>query len=63
MLAVLPLHSCRSVLSGYAYESNSSVYFDVGAFSRAPNHAYGKLVPEAVGDEAALEEGEGSFQG
>ena len=46
---------------GYAYESNGSVYFDVGKFDAAPNHHYAKLVPEAVGDAKALAEGEGDL--
>ena len=41
---------------GYAYESNSSVYFDVGKFDSSPCHHYAKLVPEAVGDSKALAE-------
>ena len=46
---------------GYAYESNGSVYFDVGKFDSKPNHHYAKLVPEAVGDAKALAEGEGDL--
>lgn len=46
---------------GYAYESNSSVYFDVGKFDSSPCHHYAKLVPEAVGDTKALAEGEGDL--
>ena len=30
---------------GYAYESNGSVYFNVGGFDAAGNHFYAKLVP------------------
>ena len=44
-----------------SYESNGSVYFDVVKFDSSPNHAYAKLVPEAVGDQEALAEGEGEF--
>ena len=48
------------VQNGYGYESGGSVYFDVGAFKSSPKgHKYAKLVPEAVGDEKALAEGEG----
>jgi len=46
---------------GYAYESNGSVYFNVGGFDAAGNHFYAKLVPEAFGDQAALQEGEGDL--
>ena len=46
---------------GFAYAAGGSVYFDVPAFSATSTsgHAYGKLVPENVGNSAALEEGEG----
>ncbi|XP_074598865.1 cysteine--tRNA ligase, cytoplasmic [Brevipalpus obovatus] len=47
----------KIVENGYAYESNESVYFDTVRFNA--KHKYGKLVPEAVGDQKALEEGEG----
>ena len=46
---------------GYAYESNGSVYFDVAKFDAHPDHHYAKLVPEAIGDAAALAEGEGDL--
>ena len=39
--------------------ANGSVYFNVVKFSSSSEHTYAKLVPEAVGDLAALAEGEG----
>ncbi|XP_074660853.1 cysteine--tRNA ligase, cytoplasmic-like isoform X2 [Tubulanus polymorphus] len=45
----------------FAYESNSSVYFNTMKFSNDPNHFYAKLVPEAFGDSKALQEGEGDL--
>ena len=49
------------VRNGYAYESSGSVYFDVKRFSSSPHHRYAKLVHEAVGDLAALADGEGDL--
>ncbi|KAJ7994606.1 hypothetical protein DPEC_G00251210 [Dallia pectoralis] len=46
---------------GYGYVSNDSVYFDTAKFDTSQNHLYGKLVPEAVGDMKALQEGEGDL--
>lgn len=46
--------------NGFAYESNGSVYFNVAAFSKSGN-TYAKLCPEAVGQLAALAEGEGEL--
>lgn len=51
-------HSPGSVLFS-SYASNGSVYFDTAKFAASENHSYGKLVPEAVGDQKALQEGEG----
>lgn len=42
------------------YESNGSVYFNTAKFDSDPKHSYAKLVPEAVGDQKALQEGEGT---
>lgn len=42
-----------------SYASNGSVYFDTAKFAASEKHSYGKLVPEAVGDQKALQEGEG----
>merc|ERR1719458_1838602 len=46
---------------GYAYESNGSVYFNVSGFDASKDHYYAKLVPEAFGDQGALQEGEGDL--
>lgn len=43
-----------------SYVSNGSVYFDTMKFDASEKHSYGKLVPEAVGDQKALQEGEGN---
>uniref|UniRef100_A0A8D1K1C8 Cysteine--tRNA ligase, cytoplasmic n=1 Tax=Sus scrofa TaxID=9823 RepID=A0A8D1K1C8_PIG len=47
--------------NGYGYASNGSVYFDTVKFANSEGHCYGKLVPEAVGDQRALQEGEGDL--
>ncbi|KAJ8249094.1 hypothetical protein GJAV_G00231110 [Gymnothorax javanicus] len=47
--------------NGYGYESNGSVYFDTAKFDSSDSHSYAKLVPEAVGDQEALQEGEGDL--
>uniref|UniRef100_A0A8D0C7N9 Cysteine--tRNA ligase, cytoplasmic n=1 Tax=Salvator merianae TaxID=96440 RepID=A0A8D0C7N9_SALMN len=51
----------RIVDNGYGYESNGSVYFDTVKFDASEQHSYAKLVPEAVGDQKALQEGEGDL--
>ncbi|XP_006808299.1 cysteine--tRNA ligase, cytoplasmic [Neolamprologus brichardi] len=51
----------KIVSNGYGYESNGSVYFDTLKFDSSPQHSYAKLVPEAVGDQKALQEGEGTL--
>lgn len=38
----------KIIANGFAYESNSSVYFDVEAYKMS--HVYGKLEPTAVND-------------
>ncbi|UKZ70532.1 uncharacterized protein TrAtP1_011512 [Trichoderma atroviride] len=45
---------------GFAYESEGSVYFDIGAFEKAGN-SYARLRPESKNDKALQEEGEGSL--
>ncbi|XP_075694186.1 cysteine--tRNA ligase, cytoplasmic isoform X1 [Rhinoderma darwinii] len=51
----------RIVDNGYGYESNGSVYFSTAKFHASDKHYYAKLVPEAVGDQKALQEGEGDL--
>ncbi|XP_072527718.1 cysteine--tRNA ligase, cytoplasmic isoform X1 [Salminus brasiliensis] len=51
----------KIVENGYGYESNGSVYFDTAKFDANSGHSYAKLVPEAVGDQKALQEGEGDL--
>ncbi|KAG8438404.1 hypothetical protein GDO86_008907 [Hymenochirus boettgeri] len=51
----------KIVDNGYGYVSNGSVYFNTAKFHSSEKHYYAKLVPEAVGDQKALHEGEGDL--
>ncbi|KAM8938889.1 cysteine--tRNA ligase, cytoplasmic [Pelodytes ibericus] len=51
----------KIVDNGYGYVSNGSVYFNTAKFHSSDKHYYAKLVPEAVGDQKALQEGEGDL--
>merc|ERR1719259_1200249 len=49
------------IKKGYAYEAGGSVYFSVAKFDSCCDHHYAKLVPEAFGDQKAVEEAEGDL--
>lgn len=53
----------QTLFCSSSYASNGSVYFDTVKFASSDRHSYGKLVPEAVGDQKALQEGEGEQAG
>lgn len=49
------------IQNGFAYESNSSVYFDTQTFQSAEQHTYGRMEPNALNDRNRVLEGEGSL--
>ncbi|PVZ98198.1 hypothetical protein BB558_005827 [Smittium angustum] len=51
----------KIISNGYAYESNGSVYFAVNSFDGQNGHCYAKLEPKSKGNQALMEEGEGSL--
>jgi cysteinyl-tRNA synthetase len=51
----------RLVKTGFAYESEGSVYFNTEEFDNSPGHDYAKLEPWSKGNRELLEDGEGQF--
>lgn len=55
------INYCQTLIDrGIGYESNGSVYFDTSAFEKK-GHKYGKLMPEQIGNDELLAEGEGAL--
>lgn len=51
----------KLISTGFAYESNGSVYFNVIKYSQDDKHTYAKLSPSSVGNMELIKEGEGSL--
>eukprot|EP01137_Pigoraptor_chileana_P031152 Opistho-2@18564 len=51
----------KIVQRGFGYEAQGSVYFDTAKFDGSEGHAYGKLMPESIGNLTSLAEGEGEL--
>ncbi|GIX64106.1 cysteinyl-tRNA synthetase [Babesia caballi] len=49
------------IRNGYAYESEGSVYFDIGAFRSSEKHVYAKLEPTSFNDLSRMADGEGTL--
>ena len=48
----------KLISNGYAYESNGSVYFDIGSFTKN-EHVYAKLDPSKIGSKEVEQENDG----